>query len=371
MKKFKKLVAATLAMTTVLSLASCGGSDTATTGDAGAAGTEVEKAQVALVIPGTLGDKSYFDSANRGMEAAKEKYGENIEISVQELGLNASDYEPALLDAIDDGVDLVIAVGWQMQAPVETVASENPDVNFLIIDTPLQFDKYDLSNSNSTIFNAAEGSYLAGAYSAMVSQSGTIGFLGGMDDVSIHEFAVGYIEGAKSINPDVKVLTSWVGSYADAATAKTMALSQYDQGADIGFNVAGGSGLGQIQAAAEKDKWAIGVDADQYEIFSADQPELAEHIPTSMVKAIDVAVLGAIDSYYEGTFPGGTSTVLGLADGAVYLVKNDMYKSLLTEEQLATMDELEAKIISGEIKVSSAFDMTADEIQATINSVKP
>ncbi len=369
MKKFKKLVAATLATTTVLTLASCGGNDSTT--ENGSTGEAVEKAQVTLVIPGTFGDKSYFDSANAGIEAAKEKYGENIEVSVQELGLNASDYEPALLDAVDDGVDLVIAVGWQMQGPVETVASENPDTKFLIIDTPLQFDKYDLANSNAIIFNAAEGSYLAGAYSAMVSETGTIGFLGGMDDVSIHEFAVGYIEGAQAINPDIKVLSSWVGSYEDAATAKTMALSQYDAGADIGFNVAGGSGLGQIQAAAEKDKWAIGVDADQYAIFKADQPELADHIPTSLVKSIDVAVLGAIDSYYEGTFPGGTSTTVSIGDGAVYLVKNDLYKSLLTEEEVAKMEDLEAKIISGEIKVSNSFEMTPEDIQTTINSVKP
>ncbi len=369
MKKFKKLVVMTLAMSTVLSLTSCGAKEAITTTEG--TGEEVRTASVSLLIPGTLGDKSYFDSANKGIEDAKEKYGENIEVNVLELGLNASDYEPAMLDVIDDGADLVIAVGWQMQGPVEAVASENPKTNFLIIDTPLSFDKYELSNSNATIFNAAEGSYLAGAYSAMVSETGIIGFLGGMDDVSIHEFAVGYIEGAKAINPDIKVLSSWVGSYEDAATAKTMALSQYDQGADIGFNVAGGSGLGQIQAAAEKNKWAIGVDADQYEIFSADQPELADHIATSLVKAIDVAVLEAIDSYYEGTFSGGTSTTLSLAEGAVYLVKNDLYKSLLSEEELAKMEELEAKIISGEIVVPYSFDMTPEAIQETINSVKP
>ncbi len=371
MKKFKKLLASTLAMTTILSLVGCSSDTTTTTNEGGTtAETEVEKAKVTLIIPGMLGDKSYFDSANAGVEAAKAKYGENIEVSVQELGLNASDYEPGLLDAIDDGSDLVIAVGWQLQGPVETVASENPDTKFLIIDTPLQFDKYDLGNSNAAIFNAAECSYLAGAYAALVSETGTIGFLGGMDDVSIHEFAVGYIEGAKAINPDVKVLTSWVGSYYDAATAKTMATAQYDQGADIGFNVAGASGLGQIQAAAEKGKWAIGVDADQYEIFKVDQPELADHIPTSMVKAIDVAVLGAIDDYFEGTFQGGVATTLSLGEGATYLVKNDLYKSLLTEDELAKMEELEAKIIAGEIKVSNSFEMTPEAIQETINSVK-
>ncbi len=370
MKKFKKLVALGLAITTISALASCSKTSNGT-GDASNAGDNVKTTKVSLLIPGTLGDKSYFDNANKGLNDAKAKYGDQLQINVQELGLNAADYEPALLDSIDDGSDLIITLGWQMQAPVEKVGSENPDAKFLIIDTPLSFDNYDLTNANATIFNAAEGSYLAGAYSAMVSETGTIGFLGGMDDVGIHEFTVGYIEGAKAINPDIKVLTSWVGSYNDAATAKTMAISQYDQGADIGFNVAGGSGLGQIQAAAEKDKWAIGVDADQYKIFYDEQPELAEHIATSMIKAIDVAVLGAIDDYINGDFVGGSVSTIGLDDKAVYLVKNDLYSSLLNEEQLAKIEELEAGIISGSILVSSAFDMDPEDIQETINSVKP
>ncbi len=374
MKRFNKLVALTLAATTTLALAGCSDSGSADpqSGDGAEDSTASgEPVTVSLLIPGTLGDKSYFDSANKGMQDAKAKYGDQININVQELGTNSADYEPAILDAVEDGSNLVIAISWEMQEPLQNVASQYPDTNFMIIDTALDFDNNDISNSLSTIFDASEGSYLAGAYAAMVSETGIIGFLGGMDDVGIHEFAVGYIEGAKAINPDIKVLTSWVGSYNDAATAKTMALSQYDQGADIGFNVAGGSGLGQMQAAVEKDKWAIGVDADQYEIFKDEQPDLAAHIATSMVKAIDVAVLEAIDSYIDGTFAGGTTSVLGLESGAIYLVKNDQYKSLLTEEEMAKIDELEAQVASGEIDVPYAFDMTAEEIQATINSVKP
>ncbi len=363
MKNFKKFVALTLVAVTTLSLGSCG--------EEGEGSATEEVTKVTMLIPGELGDKSYFDSAERGIRNAEKKYDGKMDVSIQELGTNVADYEPAILDAIDTDADLIVTLSWNMQGAIEKIAPDYQDINFLIIDTPLNFEELELSNTNATVFLPSEGSYLAGAFAAMVSETGNIGFLGGFDDVGIHEFLVGYIEGAQSINPDINVLTSWVGSYSDAATAKTMALSQYGQGVDIGFNVAGGSGLGQIQAAAETDNWAIGVDSDQYAILVDDQPELAEHIPTSMIKGIDVAIEQVIDLYFNDEFPAGELNYLGIKEGGVYLVQNDLYNEVLSDEQKEKINELEDKIASGEIEVSNAFEMKPEAIQDLINSVKP
>ncbi len=327
--------------------------------------------KVSLIIPGQLGDKSFFDSAARGLRRSESKYGDKIDVSIQEVGRDSVNFEPAVLDALDDGADLIVTITWGMKDVIHSIAPQYPDKKFLIIDTDLDFDKYNLDNTNAALFLPREGSYLAGAFAALVSDTGIIGFLGGMDDVGIHEFLVGYIEGALSINPDIKVLVNWVGAYNDAATGKTMALSQYAEGADIGFNVAGGSGLGQIQAAAEMDRWAIGVDSDQYAILVDSQPELAEHIATSMVKAIDVVIENSIDDFFAGEFKAGEINRIGLKDNGVYLVQDDRYHSLLSEDEKIILDSLKNQISEGSISVSNAFDMTPQEVKSLINSVKP
>ncbi len=327
--------------------------------------------KISLIIPGQLGDKSFFDSAARGIRAVEAKYGEAVEVSIQEVGRDSANFEPSVLDALDDGADLLVTITWGMKDVIHSVAPQYPDKNFLIIDTDLDFESYNLDNTNAALFLPREGSYLAGAFAALVSDTGIIGFLGGMDDVGIHEFLVGYIEGAVEVNPDIRVLVNWVGAYNDAATGKTMALSQYAEGADIGFNVAGGSGLGQIQAAAETGHWAIGVDSDQYAILVDSQPNLANHVATSMVKAIDIVIEKSIDDFFAGKFKTGEIDKIGLKDQGVYLVQDDRYNSLLTDLDKALLQELEDRIISGDLAVSNAFSMDPQEVKELINSVKP
>ncbi len=365
MKKLKKFLSIAVISTIAISFAGCGESSEKDNN------TNDEQVKISLFIPGQLGSISYFDNADKGMKDAKEKYGDKVDINVYELGENLSDYEPALFDAIDDETDLILTIGWQMKEAIEKVAPQAKDTKFFAIDTTLEFDTYDLENTNSTIFKASEGAFLTGAFASLVSETGTIGFLGGMDDAEIHEFAVAYIEGARYINDDIKVFTSWVGDYADAATGKTMSLSQYNQGADIAFAAAGGSGMGQIQAADETDNWAIGVDEDQYSALKEVSPALADNVATSMVKAIDVAVLSAIDDYMEGNFQGGSTTILGLESMAIYLVENDIYYNLLEEEEQEKLKEISNGIINGDIKVPYSYDMSSEEIRNIINSVNP
>jgi len=353
----KKLLVALFALVLVFSLAACGGDDDTT-----------EKIRMILIIPGTLGDKSYLDAAGVGAEKIEEQYGDQIEVTVREIGRDETNFAPALYDAADEGYDLIFTITWGMQQYLEEVAPQYPDQKFLVIDTGLNFDEYDLDNSYAAVFKPEQGSYLAGAVAAMVSETGTIGFLGGMDITGINDFLVGYIQGAQSVNADIKVAISYIGNFNDAAKGKEMALAQYNNGVDIGYNVAGGAGLGQIDAAVETGKLAIGVDSDQFALFDGVDQAKADVIVTSMIKAIDVVMLQAIELYLNDAWPGGTVEYLGIP--AVGLIKNAMYESHLTAAEQAIIDQLEADIISGAIVVGSAVGMTTQELTDLRDSVQ-
>lgn len=353
----KKLLLVLLVSMFAISLSACGEKE-----------EETEKTRMILIIPGTLGDKSYMDAAGVGAERIEELYGDQVEVTVREIGRDETNFAPALYDAADEGYDLIFTITWGMQQYLEEVAPLYPDQKFFVIDTALNFADYDLDNSVAAVFKPEEGSYLAGAVAAMVSETGTIGFLGGMDITGINDFLVGYIEGAKSVNPDIKVAISYIGNFNDAAKGKEMALAQYNNGVDIGYNVAGGAGLGQIDAAVETGKLAIGVDSDQFALFDGVSQEKADVIVTSMIKAIDVAMVQAVEKYLDGEWPGGTVEYLGIP--AVGLIKNAMYESHLTTEQRATIDQLEADIVSGAILVGSAVGMTTEELTELRDSVK-
>lgn len=354
----KKLVLVLMAVVMVFTLTACGGNDD----------VEDEKAKMILIIPGTLGDKSYLDRAAVGAERIEELYGDQIDVTVREIGRDETNFAPALYDAADEGYDLIVTITWGMAQYMEEVAPQYQDQKFMIIDTSLNFDELELDNTYAQVFLPEQGSYLAGAVAAMVSETGHIGFLGGMDITGINDFLVGYIQGAQAVNPDIRVAVSYIGSFTDSAKGKEMALAQYNSGVDIGYNVAGGAGLGQIDAAVETGQLAIGVDSDQYALFEDSDSDKADTIVTSMIKAIDEGMLTAIEAFLNDEWPGGTVDYLGLP--GVGLIKNDMYESHLTADQLATIDQMEADIISGAIEVGRAVGMTTEELNELRDSVQ-
>jgi basic membrane protein A len=203
----------------------------------------------------------------------------------------------------------------------------------------------------------------------LANEENIIGFLGGMDIPGINDFLVGYIEGAQYVDPEIQMFISYAGNFTDPALGKELTLIQYNSGADVSFNVAGGTGLGLLDAAYETDKYAIGVDSDQAMLFADSEPEKAEHIVTSAVKYIDQAILRAVEKHQEGTLPYGTHETLGVAEGGVGLAKNSYYQELLTEEIKNELDSIEQLLIDGEITVSSAFGMSSEEINEIRDSV--
>jgi len=339
--------------------------------------TGEEKVKVVLLVNGTLGDKSFFDSANAGMEIIKNELG--CETKVIEMGTDPSKWEPTLVDVSGQDWDLIICGTWQMTENLEKVAPQFPDKKYIIFDTTVDYSKYKLDNVYSILYSQNEGSYLAGALAAMVTTSDLpkaneekiIGFLGGMNIPVINDFLVGYIEGAESIEPDIKVAISYVEDFSNPAKGKEMALAQYEMGADIGFNVAGGSGLGQLDAAKEKGRYAIGVDSDQAMLFKDSDPEKADLILTSMLKRVDNSLVRAVKLYLDGKLTFGKAETLGLKEEAVGLAENEFFTKNVPEEMRAKLEDIRAKIQSGEIKVSTAFGMDEETLKALKDSVRP
>jgi len=335
------------------------------------------KRKAVLLLSGNLGDMSFLDSANRGMTFIEEELG--WETKVIEMGTDPSNWEPTLTDVSSQDWDLIITGTFNMQEQIEEVAPKFPDKKYILFDVSVDYDKADYSNVYSILYRQNEGSYLAGALAAMVTVSDLpkaneqklIGFLGGVDSPVINDFLVGYIEGAKGIEPDIKVVTSYVEAYDNPAKGKEMCLAQYDMGADIGFNVAGGSGLGQLDAAKEKNRYAIGVDSDQAMLFKDSDPEKAELVLTSMMKRVDNSLLRAVTLFQEGKLEFGKAESLGLKEGAVGLAVNEFYEKNVPEEMRTRLDEIAEKIQSGEIQVPSAFEMGPDAVKELRDSVAP
>ncbi len=264
-------------------------------------------------IGSLLGDRSFNDSAARGIAFAKEKYSEDVLdarfIENQDVG----EQQLAAREMAEQGYDLIFTIGFGAADWTNEIAAEYPDTYFATVDAVL-----DVPNGRGLTFKEHEGSFTVGMVAALLTKTGKVGYVGGQDVPLLRKFELGYIEGVKYVDPDIEVVSGWVGSFSDANKGKELALTQYAEGADIIYAAAGKSGEGVLQASAEQDLFSIGVDSDQDFI----QPG---HIITSMLKRVDLAVLTSIDDLIAGNFTGGDHAY-GLAEnmvGATLLYSDD------------------------------------------------
>jgi basic membrane protein A and related proteins len=293
------------------------------------------------------GDKSFNDSAAVGLDKAAKEFGYTVTEEVRA----GSDEAQLLKKAADGKAALIIGVGFAWGESMAAAAAENPTINYAIVDATV-----DAPNVSGLVFKANEGSFLVGAAAALKSKTGTIGFIGGVDIPLIQDFFAGYEAGAKAVNPDIKIDAKYISpagdfsGFGDPDKAKTIALKQYADGADVIYHAAGGSGDGLFGAAKEVNEggnavWAIGVDSDQALTSAAD---LAPYILTSMIKHVDVAVYETMKDSAAGTFKGGVR-VFSVADGGLdYATTGGNVDDIKTQ-----LDDFKAKIASGEIKVPS------------------
>ncbi len=291
-------------------------------------------------------DKSFNEAAFNGAEKFKKDTG--IEYREFEIA-NDAQREQALRKFATDGNNPIVVAGFSWAAALEKVSAEFPDTKFTIIDMVV-----DKPNVKSVVFKEQEGSYLVGVLAGLASKTGKVGFVGGMDIPLIKRFSCGYAGGVKSVKPDDTVLQAMTGTdpsaWNDPVKGGEIAKSQIDQGADVVYHAAGGTGVGVLQAVADAGKLGIGVDSNQNGL----QPG---HVLTSMLKRVDVAVFNAFDSVRNDKFEAGIS-VLGLAEGGVDFAMDENNRALITPDMLAAVEKAKADIIAGTVKV---HDYMSDE----------
>jgi basic membrane protein A len=346
------------------------GSGAATSGESAVTtGEEAESSEsageplkVIHFVNGVLGDKSFFDSAQRGVDRAVAELG--VKAKTIEAGLDETTWEAALIDAIEnEDSDVFILGTFQLNGYLTNLADQYPDKKFIIYDAPVDYEACECANVYSILYKQNEGSYLAGVYAAaMTTQEmpgmnpeAIIGSVGGQEIPVILDFMVGYEQGAKSTNPDVQIIRQFAGSWNDPAKGKELTKAQYSQGADIVFQIAGGTGQGVFEAAAEDGKYAIGVDSDQALIIESADPDQAARILTSMLKNVDNSLFRALSMHLEGTLPYGQIEALGIAEGGVGLARNKFYEESTPDEVKAAVDAAEQQILNGEVTVATAF----------------
>ncbi len=309
-----------------------------------------EKFKSGLVFDiGGRGDKSFNDAAFRGVEMAKEKFGIGYEYIEPGEG---ADREAALRQlSSQSDIAIIIGAGFIFTDDITAVAKEFPNKKYVCIDYSVDTSKPIPENLAAITFREEEGSFLVGALAAMVSKTGVIGFVGGMDSPLIRKFQKGYENGAKYVRPDIKVLTGYAGltgeGFKNPAKGKELALSQYNQNADVIYHASGITGLGVFEAAREKGRLVIGVDMNQEN--EAKLPDGRTLVLTSMVKVVDEVVLNEIANVKNGTFKGGHKA-LGLAEKGVDYIYNDVNRYLISDSVRTAVEELRRKIVQGEIK---------------------
>lgn len=310
---------------------------------------EADATQVGLTtsIAG-LGDQGFNDLAAAGVMQAEEELGVDGVVVEAEA---ETDYVPNLQGFAVDEFDLVYAVGFLMQDALTQVASEQPETNFAIIDAVV-----DQPNVASITFQEEQGSFLAGAFAALMTLEAeqgsvdkmegtrTVGFIGGGDVPLIHKFQEGFEQGVAAVDDSIEVLVAYAGSFTDPAKGKELAISQYTSGADMIYQAAGPTGTGVIEAAQEQDRYVIGVDADQNSLAP-------EHVITSMLKNVDVAVFDTIQSVVDGSFDGG-QRVFGLENDGVGLAPFHELADVVPDSVVSEVDALEEMVRSGEIEIN-------------------
>ena len=333
---------------------------------------------VAYLVNGNLGDKSFFDSAEAGL--AQLKADGRIDYVTIEMGGTDED-QPTWLSTLYDvseegGYDLIVCGTYQMPDYLKEVATQYPDQLYAI------FDDTTYVGENQNVVNLSyrqnDMGYLIGVYAACmtvdtnvanINEDAVVGFVGGVDSPVINDFLIGFIEGAQSVNPDIKVDTRYTNDYVDTAIAKEYGLSMInDNKCDIIWGVAGNAGNGAAEAALETGKaWFIGVDSDQELTFS---PDLAAITLTSGLKNIGNSLVWLFDEWDAGRTYWGQVVELGIAEGGVGIVTDKNYDKLASAETKAAVEAAQNAILNGEVVVDSA--LTNQELAVELrDSVRP
>lgn len=326
--------------------------------------------RVALFVNGTLGDKSFFDSAARGLARAQKELP--VATKVIEGGTDPTRWEAGLSDIADSGdYDLIVAGTYSMEPYVQKIAQEFPSSRFVLFDSSVDYQACRCANVHSMLFRQNEGSYLAGFLAASLMKSGLpettqakdLATIGGMRIPVIDDFTIGFRAGVEAADPHAVILNQYANAFFDPAAGKEIAKALYGKGVGLIFHAAGATGQGVNEAAAEAHRYVIGVDMDQYALYHDSNPQLASHIVTSVVKNIDVGIYDAIKAQLQGKLVFGRAQSLGVAEGGIGLARTSDVLAQAPPAVIAALDAAQAAVIAGKVKVPSAFDAVTTEKQ--------
>jgi basic membrane protein A and related proteins len=323
----------------VLLVAGCGGDGEESSGTTTQA--QGSGMRIGLVTDvGGLNDRGFNHLSYVGLQRAQRELG--VETRVYQAK-STQEYVPNLSTFARQGYDLTIGVGFTDAIAIDTAATSFKDANFAIVDVDVRDEPHKPKNLLGLLFREQETGYLVGYLAGLVEKrrpgKDVIGSVGGQKQPPVDRFIAGYQAGAKAASPGITVLNNYSEDFSDQAKCKQIALNQIELGAGVIFQVAGGCGLGALDAAKEQGVWGIGVDADQ--------SFLGPHILTSAVKGVDTAVFLAIKSVVDGNFKGGTNMIFGLKQNGVGIGK---ISPKVDKADVDAVNKVRDDIVSGTIK---------------------
>lgn len=341
-------------------------------------GEDEEPLEIVFLCNGTLGDLSFFDSAASGFDRMEADL--NVNTKIVETGYDTTKWQPALQDLADGDYDIIIVGTFNMVDYVQQAALEHPEKKFILFDSNVDYESADYSNVYSIVYNYNEGSFLVGALSALITNSDmpranpdkVISFIGGQDTPVINDFLVGYIEGALYVDPEIKVVSSYLGSFDDTAKGKEVASAHCNtMNVDVVYPAAGGAGLGAMDGAKENGAYTFGMASDQSALYTESDPEKAKIILSSMVCDVGQSIYDAVKKHMDGTLEWGTTGYVGITDDAVGICQNDVYMSEIPEEIRNQVETVIKDVKAGKVTISSAYSMSTEEVDALKAKVAP
>ncbi len=307
---------------------------------------------------GGLGDESFNDMAHAGIERAQDELGIEYQNAEPDAPADMNDMQRQF--AGDDEIDVVVCIGFDHEADLIDNAEEFADTRFVLVDAVVEAD-----NVASYVFREHEGSFQVGHLAGLLTGTeythaggetdpgeAVVGFVGGEETSLIERFEAGYVAGAQYADDGIETPSAYAGSWNDPTTGQEIAASMYDDGADVVYHAAGGTGGGVFEAAQSAERFAIGVDDDQ----SVSADEFSDVIVASMIKRVDNAVYESVEAVVEDTFEGGGVADLGLEEEGVGAVIGQDFEGELPEEVVDALEESREAIIDGEIEVPDTLD---------------